>query len=208
MSIGELFQIKRILWKIRYEEARLYYPLSFRFALLDTAISFSALLFNPYRLLRKRGSVYGETPLETYRRIAAFCDIRPSDTWLELGSGRGRGCFWMGLFIGCRSVGIERVAPLVYFSKLLSLAHSKVRFVRGDLKDADFSSASCVYLYSTCMSEKELQSVTKKMEKLPKGAKVVTISSPLPTNEKIALSGTFPVRFPWGDSMAYLHIVN
>ena len=48
----------------------------------------------------------------------------------------------------------------------------------------------------------------KKMKTLPKGAKVVTISYPLSSQEEnfFRLYKSFEVSFPWGSTNAYLHI--
>jgi len=44
------------------------------------------------------------------------------------------------------------------------------------------------------------------MAALPKGAKVVTISAPLPATPSLVSAGSFPLSFPWGDTEGYLHV--
>ena len=109
MSIGDLYRVKKANFRFQWETVRLYYRKSWRFALSDLSLGFASLFFNPYRTCRKNGSIYGETPPASLRRIASFCDLTSQDSWLELGSGRGKGCFWISHFIGCETVGIEKV---------------------------------------------------------------------------------------------------
>jgi hypothetical protein len=90
MSIGDLWAIKKTNWRFQFGAVRRYYPKSWRFALSDLALGFASLFFNAYRVCRKNGSVYGETPIESLQRVAEFCSLTADDCWLELGSGRGK----------------------------------------------------------------------------------------------------------------------
>ncbi len=215
MSIGELIQIKKILFLDQLFVIRNYYRKSFRFAIADLLLCFFALVFNPYRVsrrfLQKKGEknlyVYGETPLKTLHRIADFCNLGASDTFLELGSGRGKGCFWISSFVGCKTVGVEWI-PL--FSKVASFLAKMLRFDSlsffcEDFQKSDFSKATFVYLYSTSMSDQEIEDSVKKMEeRLPNRAKVLTVSEPL-NHFRFKQIRSFPVSFPWGTTSAYLH---
>jgi len=207
MSIGEFYRIKKANLRFQWETIRRYYPLSSRFAFMDLALGFVGLFFNPYRICRKSGSIYGETPPSSLHRIATFCRLTSKDTWLELGSGRGKGCFWIAQFFGCHTVGIEKISFFYYLSRAISFfGRKRISFIQADLSEADFSAASCVYLYSTCMNEEELAILSDKMKALPQGAKVVTVSASLPETPHLALAGSFPLSFPWGDTDGYLHV--
>lgn len=208
MSIGELYQAKKAAFRIACETMRRYYPNNLGYALCDAVLGAASFFYNPYRVCRKNGFVYGETPAASFHRMADFCSLTSADCWLELGSGRGKGCLWMAYFIGCRTIGIEKV-PLFYWiaravGRLSGLRH--LSFVKGDMSDADFSSATCVYLYGTCMSDAEIASLAQKMEALPPGAKVISVSAPLSEHSHFELAGVFPLSFPWGDTEGYLHI--
>ena len=210
MSIGEFFSVKQANFRFQLETIRLYYRKSWRFALSDLVLGFASLFFNPYRICRKQGFVYGETPPSSLHRIAAFCELTSEDCWLELGSGRGKGCFWVSQFVGCRTIGIEAVSLFVRLSRSIQrfFGLRRLSFVREDIVDADFSSATFVYLYSTCTSEEDLALLAQRMSALPKGAKVVTVSAPLPDTSHFSRAGSFPLSFPWGDTEGYLHIRN
>jgi hypothetical protein len=208
MSIGELIEIKKANFRFQRETVRLYYRKSWRFALSDLALGFATLFFNPYRACRKLGTTYGETPPSSLHRIASFCSLSSDDSYLELGSGRGKGCIWISQFVGCRAIGVEKVPLFFHLSRGTSalFGFKRVTFIKADMAETDFSAASCVYLYSTCMDEEELSRLTQKMAALPKGAKVVSVSAPMPETPHLALRGSFPLSFPWGETEGYLHV--
>jgi hypothetical protein len=207
MSIGEFFQVKRVNVRFQWETIRRYYRKGPLFALADICLGLASLFFNPYRIARKRGYIYGETPPSSLQRIASFCDLAASDSWLELGSGRGKGCFWVAQFIGCRTIGVEKVPLFFHVAKWIGACFfPRLTFLNADMADADFSEATFVYLYSTCMGEDALRTLAEKMKALPQGAKVVSVSAPLPEAPHLKRAGSFPLSFPWGETEGYLHL--
>lgn len=179
-----------------------HYFKSPKFALIDLAFGLVALFLNPYRTCRKFNQkkrekniyAYGETPLATYQRIAEQCQVGPQDTWIEMGSGRGKGCFWLTHFIGCKVVGIEWVPQFVYIARILKALFrmKNIRFEMKDMGKADISTATFIYLYGNW----------PKLE-IPNGSKVITVSEPLPDLRVIK---SFWVRYPWGRTAAFLQI--
>lgn len=206
-ALREYFTVKKHHWRVLWKDALCYYPNNKRFALCDLAIGLSSLFFNPYRICRKRGLLYGETSLRALEQIAERCAISHNDCWLDLGSGRGRGCFWMALVYGCRVIGIEKVPLFVYLGRCLAKRSGAKRltFLCADLLEADLSQASCLYIYSTGMDEVSLDALVKRFYLLPVNARVVTVSTPLPENPHVVLSDSFPLTFPWGETEGYLH---
>src|SRR5262245_46123073 len=99
----------------------LYYYGDPLFRKVDTRLLLSYWLDNPYRVcsrfFRSRGEedpyTFGETPLTTLEEIAHRCQISNRDTVLELGCGRGRTCFWLARFVGCRAIGIDIVPTFI-----------------------------------------------------------------------------------------------
>ena len=207
MSIGELWQVKKAALQLQWQVASTYYPKSLRFALCDLALGVSSLFYNAYNLCRKRGGTYGETPIPSLRRIAEFCELNAEDCWLELGSGRGKGAFWMAHFTPCQTIGVEKISLFHWIASAIRSLFQvpNLSFIRQDQIAADFSKATYVYLYSTCMSESELLALTEKMDNLRIGAKVITISAPLPPNKAFQTIGSFPLSFPWGETEAFLN---
>lgn len=190
---------RRRLWQERLETIRCYY-VSPKFALIDLLFGFAALFMNPYRICRKFRQkrrieniyAYGETPFSTYQRIAEQCAVGPSDTWYEMGAGRGKGSFWLAHFIGCQVVGIEQVPAFVYIARALKTLFrmKNLRFDLGDMEKTGLSTATYIYLYGHWP---KLQ--------IPHGVKVISISEPLPD---LPVIKTFWVRYPWGRTAAFL----
>lgn len=185
------------IWRDRVDTIRLYYRHP-TFAFLDLFFGLLGLFSNPYRVCRKflqqKGEknvhAYGETPYTTYAKMAQKCGIGPTDVWLELGSGRGKGCFWLHTFVGCRVIGIEQIPSFVKWSeRIRRLFHMKgVRFEKKDINHVDLREATIVYLYGL---ERDI----------PKGVKVITTGEPLEDSQIITC---FWVRFPWGRTTAFL----
>ena len=214
MSIGELFAARSRIWQDRIRTVARYYK-SPRFALVDLAFGIMGLFSNPYRtcrkFLQKRGErnvyAYGETPLATLEKIARECEIERGDRWLELGSGRGKGCFWMAHFVGCETTGVEWVPEFVWFANALRVLFrvKGLSFKKINIDEADFSSATAVYLYGTCMEDSQIKTLVDKMALLPRGAKLISVSEPVQGGEFIVRK-SFKVDFPWGRTRAYLQI--
>ncbi len=213
MSIGEFFSVKWRICRDQAEAVRLYYK-SPRFALLDLSFCLLSLISNPYRVcrkfLQKRGEsdvyAYGETPYSTLEKIARHCEARPSDRWLELGSGRGKGCFWIAHFIGCETIGVEWIPSFIRTAHFLKncFGTKNLSFQNQNIEEADFSKATIIYLYGTSFSNEMISRLVQKMEALPKGARVVSVSYPLECGH-LENAGSFQVLFPWGGTEAFLH---
>jgi hypothetical protein len=191
--------ITRRLWQGRIEAVRLYYK-SPQFALIDLVFGLIALFLNPYRtcrkFLQKKGAeniyAYGETPYSTYQKIVKECGIGPQDTWIEMGSGRGKGCFWLAHFIRCRVIGIEWIPQFTLIARAIKALFrmERVQFIRSDIEEVNLSEATVIYLYGLWPN---LQ--------IGEEMKVITISEPL---EGYTVLKSFWVRFPWGRTKAYL----
>lgn len=212
MSIGDFFRVKTRIWKDQAQTVRYFYK-NPRFAWVDLCLGAISLFSNPYRtcrkFLEKKGEIdtyaYGETPLTTLRQIAENCRLSPSDHWMELGAGRAKGCFWIAAFFGCRTTGVEWVPRFVGTARLLQrfFRFPRLAFELKNIEEADFASVTAVYLYGTCLSEETLARVVQNMQRLPNGARVVAVSEPLQA-PFLTLKRVFPVRYPWGETDAFL----
>lgn len=186
-----------------------------RFLLADSTLFFLYLFSNPYRIsrkfLQKKGAeniyAYGETPLTTLEKIVRAFGVSPENKWLDLGSGRGRSCFWISEFWGCQTRGIEWIPQ--FASRACQIAKRipscRAKFQNDSIQNVDFSWPDVVYLCGTCMSEKEIESILIPMQSLKNGAKVITITEPL-KHPSYWLIQSIPVSFIWGETEAYLQI--
>ncbi len=187
------------LWQNRIETIRRYYKKP-KFALIDLTFGFVALFINPYRtcrkFLQKKGAAeiyaYGETPFATYEKIVEQCEIGPQDVWIEMGAGRGKGCFWLSHFLKCKVIGVEWIPQFVWIANGIKFLFNvkNVSFYSSDIQQTDLSKATVIYLYGLWP---DLD--------LPVGVKVITISEPLEGTKQLK---RFWVRFPWGRTTAFL----
>lgn len=194
------WRIKCFLWKEQWRVCGLYYG-KIEFFVVDFVLSVVYWIMNPYRICRHRGEMYGETPLTTLHKIAEKCALSAQDVWVELGAGRGRGCFWVAYFVGCRVQGVETIALFLRIAKWLArrvhCPHLSFR------ENADFSQATVVYCYGTTWSEETLHAFAEEMRALPSGARLISISAPFP-EDWFSAPIEIPVVFPWGETTAYI----
>lgn len=193
-----------------------YYP-HLDFAKIDTALLFSYLFSNPFRIskhfLKEKEEdevyTYGETPLTSLELIARKCQITAQDVVFELGCGRGRACFWLNQIVGCSVVGIDYVPSFIAKAeKIKNLFQvQRLSFRLEDFLQADFKDATVVYLYGTCLSDNQIELLIKQLSKLPKGTKIITISYALKDFQPDApfrIITQFPATFTWGETDVYL----
>ena len=207
------FSIKYYLFVEQLKVIRAFYK-NASFALMDSMFLFLNLFSNPYRVCRKyhakkgeKKNVYGETPLTTLKKIVHLCGIHPSDSIIELGSGRGRTCFFLSNIVGSKVKGIENVASFTkkanFIQKLTGIKN--LSFSCEDFFEADFSGQSVVYLYAPQLEDEKLTTLATKLETLPKGAKVITISYSMHEySHSFEAVKRFSVSFPWGRTHCYL----
>lgn len=197
----------------------LNYYSNIKFAKVDMALLGSYLFNNPFtiskRFLEKKKAediyAYGETPLTTFAEILKACDVKQGDVFYELGSGRGRTCFWANAFIGCKTVGIEYIPNFVEkANKLVKKFDLKdIEFRCEDMLDTQMSDATVVYLYGTCLDDETIRQMEEKFSKLPSGTKIITVSYSLNSyapNRRYEVMKRFPARFTWGEGDVYLNI--
>lgn len=195
-----------------------FYP-DTAFAKVDFWLLMSYLFNNPFRIskrfLMERNEsdiyAYGETPLSSFAEIVRECGISAKDKVYELGCGRGRTCFWLNAFIGCKTVGIEFVPEFVRKANdIKNRFHlQNIEFRCEDMADTDFSDATVIYLYGTCLEDEFIRKLEQKFAKLPPGTKIITVSYSLQDyapKSRYEIMKRFPARFTWGIGDVYLNI--
>lgn len=196
-----------------------HYYTNVRFAKIDLALLLTYLFNNPYviskKFLLERGEkevyAYGETPLTTLEGIFKECQVSSTDVVFELGCGRGRTCFWMNTFIGCRVVGIEYIPEFVERANQVKAKFQVdgVQFRFQDMLKTDYSNATVIYLYGTTLDDATINHLITKLQKTAAGTKIITVSYPLTdyaSSDMFEVMRCFPARFPWGETDIYLHI--
>lgn len=158
----------------------------------------------------KKVHAYGETPFTSLEEIVTQCRITAKDTVLELGCGRGRTCFWLHCFVGCRVIGIEYVPLFVERAKMVSERFKvpQVEFRLQDMTQMDAAGVTVVYLYGTCLEDEVIERLVVKFKGMPSGSKIITVSYPLTDYEpkQFEVLKCFPIHYPWGTADVYLNI--
>lgn len=211
VTLKDFFEWLRVVY--------LYYPKN-SFWRVDLSLLSKYFFKSPFqiskRFLKKRGEkelyAYGETPLTTMALIARNCQITSEDKVIELGSGRGRGCFWLNTFVGCGVKGID------YIPQFIEKANSvkdrfhlpDLEFECGDFLETSMEDFTVVYLYGTSLDEATIQTLIEKFETLPSGTKIITVSYPLSDYTKkpqFRRIRSFPVSFNWGKTEVFLQTI-
>lgn len=196
------------------------YYRSLSFAKVDIALLSSYLFSSPFRISKKflleRGErdvyTYGETPLTTMEKIASECGITAQDVVIELGCGRGRGCFWLGQFIGCTVIGIDYVPAFIdkaaAVKKRFHVQH--VYFRLEDIFHADLKGGTVIYLYGTCLLSDQISLLIERLDKLPADVKIITVSYALTEiypKAPFRIVKQFRAEFTWGKTDVYLQVI-
>lgn len=185
----------------------------------DLSLLFLYLFHNPFaisrKFLKKHDAkdiyAYGETPLTTLDQIARECELNRDDVVYELGCGRGRTCFWLHAFIGCGVVGVDFVPEFIERGIRVKTKYhlDKMQFLLGEMLNVDYSDATVIYLYGTCLEDHEIEHLIQKFGRLAKGTKVITVSYSLIEYQKkpvFRLLKQFSANYTWGTADVYLQI--
>jgi len=115
------------------------------------------------------------TPLPVVRHMLTVADLRPGETFYDLGSGDGRTVVMATQEFGARSVGVELREDLA--KKALATVHElgiqdRVTIVQEDIFKIDLNPANVVFLYLTTSANDKIK---PKLEKeLKTGTRVVS----------------------------------
>lgn len=218
----KLFWLNLIVAKRNFAEFvkvawRYYWNASFRKT--DLALICAYFFESPFRIsknfLKNKGEAnvyaYGETPLTTLEQIAKECQFTNRDTVFELGCGRGRNCFWLNAFIGCKTIGIEYIPSFVEIANKVKdqCGVEDVEFRQENMFTADLHGATVLYLYGTCLEDSDIRTLIEHFHRLPSGTKIVTVSYALnefSEKQLFEIMRCFTASFTWGSTEVYLQI--
>lgn len=157
-------------------------------------------------------TIYGETPLVTFDKIARFASLNAQMRVYELGCGRGAGVFWWALRFGCESTGIDIndrfVEKAAGIGRQLSIANAS--FDCSNLLSASLDDADVIYLYGTAFSDDTINKIIAHFATLPVGTKVITVSYALTEYPSGAELFQFvkqtKAEYLWGMADLYLQV--
>ena len=115
------------------------------------------------------------TPEEVVEAMLRLADVGPNDVVYDLGSGDGRIPITAARRFGARGVGVELDPKLV--AQATHSAHEagvadRVRFIEGDIFEADLSPATVVTLYLLTSINERLR--PKLLKELQAGTRIVS----------------------------------
>lgn len=224
-SIKEYFTLLGINFAVKGRNLGEYMRVLYRyyrkgsFAKMDGSLILMYLFDNPFSISRRyfmyrsnsQEYTYGETPLTTFEKIAKEARITSQDTVYELGSGRGRVCFWLKSFIGCKVVGLEIVPDFVERAQRIQrkLGIDGMEFRTEDFLKANLKSASVIYLNGTCLEDETIKQLIQHFKSLKSGTRIITVSYSLSDYTDQPMFETmkrFPARFTWGEADVYIQV--
>jgi ubiquinone/menaquinone biosynthesis C-methylase UbiE len=134
---------------------------------------------------------YVPTPWVIVDEMLKLADIRPGDVVYDLGSGDGRLVITAAKRYGARGVGVELQKELVDLATKSAANEGvadRVKFLQGDLFEADIKEASVVMLYLLPRFVTRL--VPKLRTELRPGTRIVSHDYPLspwPPDKKVSM---------------------
>ncbi len=195
----------------------LYYLWRPTFFLMELWIFGQYFFQSPFRLIRVFDELhperpigpYGETDFRAFDKLLDGFKIPRDVTVADLGSGRGRLCFWLRCVRKqARVIGMERQRLMAERSSRLQqfFKVKNLSFEVGDWEKASFEGVDLCYLYGPAMTDERILHAATRLQHLPVGTKIITISGWLGEvmPHRFELLQTLPIRFPWGKTEAFL----
>lgn len=194
-----------------------YYFWHPKFFLVDMATLMLYFWKSPYRMVRLHDEAnpenplgpYGETDFYLFDMLLRKFDIEEEKTIAELGSGRGRLCFWLSMVRKQAKVyGVEQHPTMVERADRVrkKFGIENVHFIEAAWQHLSFSDVDVAYLYVPVESDEELFELGEKMRSLQSGTQIITIGwwfgEVMP--DRFELENRMRVRFDWGTTEAYL----
>lgn len=162
---------------------------------------------------------YGEVVPESFHTIISQIEPKEGEIFYDLGSGTGKAVILASLFFRFSKVfGLEKLEDLwkcsrdvlqrfeTEFKGLLpkDAQTSIIDFINEDFLEYDFSDADIVFTHSTCFSEELMENVKRRLERLKKGARVITATKTLDSG-LFTLIKQEEYQFSWGRATVYFY---
>ncbi|MBN1263415.1 MAG: SAM-dependent methyltransferase [Candidatus Pacebacteria bacterium] len=166
-------------------------------ALIILAIlALSVFLWPTYIMLADlMGAPYVPVEPEVVKRILELAEVKKGEVFYDLGSGDGRVVIGAALK-GARAYGVEIDPFRAWYSRfwLKLLRLKQARIIRKDFFDVDLSKADVVCFFLLPETNRKLEK--KLRRELKKGARVVSVSFPVPGWRPVAVDPRGPIYGP------------
>jgi len=208
--------IKETVWQ-RQVERKFYSNINFRE--VDKAFLSFYKKSSPYKIAvnfnrychHQNIYSFGSTPLHVYAQILyRWLNLEPG-SFLELGSGTGRGLLFLSVFYSFPLKGVEINPTFVKTTQDLidTFELSNIKISNQDYLLMDRFETDWIYLYEFFMTDKQFELVCEKLIKTSKNTtKIITVSFPLSEyHDKFVVKDSFETTFPWGKAEVYLNTI-
>lgn len=172
--------------------------LAFSFSMFILLVLACVLVLVGYLLVQGMVSVpWVRTGSRTSKRMLELAGFKPGMRVLDLGSGDGSIVF-QAVSMGGEGIGIERLWPLVFYSRFRSkwLGQGRATFLRGDIFQDELPAANIVTVYLFTGVNKRIE--PRLQEWFPSGTRVVSREFEFPTLRKLTSQR-------WGGSTLHVY---
>lgn len=152
---------------------------------------------------------FGATPLHVYDALITRWIKESQGSYLELGSGTGRGLLFLHAFSCLDTSGVERNPYFVNRSLRLieCFGLSRIDVTLGDYLQMRAFDYDWIYLYELFLSDHSLQDLCAAIcLSCKKTTKVISVSYPLSDyDQRFKVEDSFEASFVWGKAQVFLN---
>ncbi len=115
------------------------------------------------------------SPIPVVRRMIELAQLKPNETFFDLGAGDGRTVIMAAKTFGAHAVGIEMREDLAKRARTViedNNLSDRVTIINGDLFKVDLTNADVIYLYLTTSANEKIK--TKLETELKSGTRIVS----------------------------------
>ncbi|MBI3366342.1 hypothetical protein HY041_01790, partial [Candidatus Roizmanbacteria bacterium] len=81
----------------------------------------------------------------------------------------------------------------------------KIEFIHSDFLDYNFSDGDVFFIHATCFPDNEMDKLTKKLERIKRGSRIITVTKNLNSDSFQELEHT-DQQMSWGKATIYYYI--
>ncbi len=158
---------------------------------------------------------YGEIVPESFVRMLSQASPKAGEVFYDLGSGTGKAVILADMYFDFASAkGIEYIGPLHQAASEVLREYQRrrsgqapapqVEFVHGDFLETPYEDADIVFAHATCFHEGIMLELARRLEKLKKGARFISVSRHL-DSPYFSLQHSKDYSFTWGAATVHTY---
>ena len=161
--------------------------------------------YSKTHLLPESDLIYGEPLVFTLRQMFETIKLKPEETLLDLGCGRGLGVLAAGLLFQAQALGVELIPEMVNRGKEIARAlgiSDRTVFWAGNFLELEIPQAQVIYLCWTTFSPPTRAALEAKISLLPAGTRIISLTHQL-QGCRFKTRKTERLYFTWGKATIY-----